>query len=108
MTRIGLIVTVFALGFGLTPANALIDPFEGLEMATIEVEGVSHVFPVGDTERKNDIYFLKKGLAGDEIAMEMFLGGAEERHFFIGREFAKWLVVRKDSLRVIDFTKRSN
>lgn len=89
-----------------TPAQAKIDPFDGIPHATIEVNGKSYSFPIGTDmsgrERSNDVYYLKKLLKGDSEARDMFLGGESERSFFIGRETPKWIKVTKNDVIVIE------
>ena len=99
--RNALIFTALASAFLVSVANAEVNIFEGIEMATIEVSGKEYTFPVGDIDRKNDIYYLKKGLAGDKAALEMFLGGAKEKWFYIGIDTPLWLKVTKDKAEVI-------
>lgn len=81
-------------------ASALAE-IANVEKATIVVDGVHYTFPVGGPNRKAEIYYLKKGMLGDEVAMEMFLEGKEEKWFYIGEDFPLWLKVTKHDLSVI-------
>lgn len=91
-------VAVFALLLLASPAYAQI---EGVDYATVDVKGERLWFPVGNLEREQDVYYLKKLLNGDVEAREVFLGGYEERWFFIGDEKPKWLKITQDSEEVI-------
>ena len=82
-------------------AEARFSNVEGIEYATIKVNGQNIEIPIGNVERKQEIYFLKKALEGDKAAREIFLGGNDERWFPIGDEQVVWLLVDKDSERVI-------
>ena len=102
--RKDLIFTILAASYILIQSNqaiAEINIFEGIEMATLEINGENITFPIGDTTRKNDIYYLKKALKGDQDAMDMFLGGSNERWFFVGIETPLWLRVDKSGAKVI-------
>jgi len=101
MTKTVLILTILVGVFTATPSNAEINIFEGIEFSEIEVGGESVRFPVGNTERKQDIYFLKLALNGDKTAREMFLGGKKERWFFIGTETPLWLKVTEFDEEII-------
>lgn len=80
--------------------------------AYAEIEGVEHAeltigervvrFPVGDAQRKQDIYFLKKAIAGDNDAREMFLAGDNEKYFFIGEHSPLWLKVTKTGQEIVN------
>ena len=99
MIRAVLILTVLSLVS--IPTHAEYNPWEGVEMATIKVNGDAYEFPVGGRERKDDIYYLKKGMNGDKEAMDMFLQGKDERMFFIGKDYPLWLKVTMDKMEVI-------
>lgn len=90
-------VLFLALVSVASPSHAVIGAFDGIEMATVSVNGEDVTFPLGNTERKQDAYYLKKAVKGDQEALEIFLGGQDERHFYIGLESPRWLIVRKDS-----------
>jgi len=79
-------------------AYAIID---GVDYAELVVNGETISFPVGNDERKHDVYYLKKALAGDAIAREIFLGGQEEVWFFIGEGEAKWLKVTRTGEEIV-------
>lgn len=51
--------------------------------------------PIGSKDRQNDLFYIKKALNGDREAREMFLGGEDERIFYIGEHSAKWLTITK-------------
>ena len=97
-----MVALFLATSLAQTLAFAAIDPFDGMEMATIEVDGQSVTFPVGNDERKNQIYYLKKAIKGDKEAREVFMGGSDEKWFFIGRELPLWLKVTATDMEVIN------
>lgn len=74
--------------FPLT-ANAL----EGVEKATVLINGEPITIVVGNKDRRDDIYYLKKALKGDVEAREIFLQGKEERILFVGEDSPLWLRV---------------
>lgn len=78
----------------LTNAFARID---GVEYAELSIGGQAIEFPIGNDERKADIYYLKKALNGDNEAREIFLGGGDERLFFVGDDTPRWLKITKTS-----------
>lgn len=84
-----------------TPGYAEINIFDGLEMATINVNGEEITFPVGDSDRRSRIYFLKKALDGDKYAMDTFLGGKSEEWFFIGRDIPLWLHIINGKVEIV-------
>lgn len=91
------------LGISLSvSAHAAIDPFEGVEMGTLELEGKTYEFPIvpeagkGMAVSKNDLYYLKKALQGDKDAREIVMGGASEKWLYIGRESPRWILMKND------------
>ena len=97
MTRIVLTAILLSAAFIASPAKAL----DGVEKTTLNVSGKEYVFPIGDTQRKQDIFFLKKALNGDSEAMDMFLGLDNKRLFYIGDEKPVWLSVTKEKTEVL-------
>lgn len=79
---------------GGTVANAI----EGVRKAELIINGESYIFPVGDNEgRERDIYYLKRWLQeGDKTALDMFMGGNDDKHLFIGDDFPLWAKIYKD------------
>lgn len=71
------------------------------EHVEIKVNGVTYSIPIGNEKRRNEIYYLKKALAGDKDACEMFLAGQKERWYGIGDEEVLWLRVTENSEEVI-------
>ncbi len=69
----------------------------GVKHVRIEVNGASYSVPVGNEEREQDLYMIKKALSGDTIAREMFLGEKDERYFFIGSDSPLWLRIDRFS-----------
>ena len=67
--------------------------FDDVEKATLTIHGKEITFPIGNVERKQDVYLLKRALAGDNEAREMFLGGNKDKWFFVGTESPVWLKV---------------
>lgn len=72
-----------------------------VDYATVTINGEEIEFPVGNKERREEVFYLKKALNGDKEAREVFLGGKDEKWFFIGEESAKWLKITKDSELVV-------
>lgn len=84
-----------------------LEPFEGVEMGEISLEGKSYVFPIVPEDgkvyavSKNDLYYIKKAIEGDKIAYEVLLGPNQKREFFIGLETPLWLVVTDSKMEVV-------
>ena len=57
---------------------------EGIDYVDVEVKGVKYPCPVGNTTRSNELYMIKRALAGDAIAREMALGGREQLDYYCG------------------------
>lgn len=72
-----------------TPSWAI----EGVEKATLLIDGVEYTFPIGGPDREMDIFWLKKALKGDEDALDMFMGKHPDGYFWIGDDFPVWLRV---------------
>ena len=73
-----------------------VEGLTGVATAEINVNGKTYIFPVGNNDRKADVYYLKKALKGDKEALEVFLGDQESRIFYVGSETPLWLLVSKD------------
>lgn len=69
------------------------DPWLGIPMTVLNVGGIDYEFPTGDVERKMSIYFIRKAMNGDREALDTFLGSADKKYFFVGKETPLWLVV---------------
>lgn len=99
------IALVSAFILTLSSSAFAIGAFDGVEHATIEVDGKEYYFPIGLDEggrdRSGQVYFLKKALNGDKEALDMFLGGEREKMFYIGRETPLWLRVSHEKIEVI-------
>ena len=89
--RILLILSILIASSG--SALAEISAFSGVDIQKILINGEVYEVPVGNEQRKNDIYYLKKAINGDKEALEIFLGGFSTRLFFIGKETPLWLRV---------------
>ncbi len=74
---------------------------EGVSYGEAKIHGKNYRFPLGNTEREQEFYFLKKALNGDKEAREVFLEGSNERWWFIGEVEAIWIRVTKDDIQVI-------
>jgi hypothetical protein len=81
----------------ILPASARLS----VDYATIEVNGETIEFPIGNPGRTNDVYYLKKALNGDKEAREVFLGGASSKWFYIGEYEPLWLYVDKVGEKVV-------
>jgi hypothetical protein len=89
------------------PALAQVEAFSGIQMQKITVQGKSYEVPVGNEQRKNDLYYLKKAMKHDQEALEIFLGGEKERLFYIGKEEPVWLSVDdKFNFKIIDVREK--
>ena len=89
---------ICALCLSTSVASAKI---EGVQYAEVVINGNPVHFPIGNDERKNDVFYLKKALNGDKEAREIFLGGQKERMFFIGEYEPLWLKVSESSEEII-------
>ena len=89
MRLIGIIL--LALVLSTSTASAV----DKVRKATIEVDGKEYTFPIA-IGKQDDVYMLLKAKEGDKVALDMFMQGLEERLFYIGDNFAIWLIVRKD------------
>ena len=87
----GLIMTLAIIGLS-TQAHAV----DMVKKAELEINGQVYVFPVGVKEREMDVFWLKKAVGGDKDALEMFLGGMDERLFYVGDDTPVWLRVKND------------
>lgn len=77
---------------GTVPSYAV----DNVRKTTLEINGTTYTFPVGDKEREMDTYWLKKAVGGDREALDMFLGGADERLLYIGDDLPAWLLVKRN------------
>lgn len=67
------------------------------------INGRVYNVPIPNTETKNTFYYIKKALAGDQIARELVLGGCDKKQFFIGDVgLVRWLTITKDSESVVE------
>lgn len=103
MTRYVLIFTALVSGLLLTQNSFAYDYFEGVEMATLEINGETFETPLknGSDDRTQKFYMIKLALKGDEVAREMLLGGKDEVWIFIGKESPIWFRMDKVSYEVI-------
>ena len=60
-------------------------------MTTEVFNGNTYEFPLGDAERKSEIYYMKKALAGDKVAQDLFMEGKPQKWIFIGKEYPIWV-----------------
>ena len=106
LIRSGLILSAILL-FTATQSNA-IDPFAGIESVDLEIGGKHYLVPVvpeagkGYAMSKNDAYYFKKMIRGDEEAREVLMGNLDEKWFFIGRETPVWLKITKYTEEVFE------
>lgn len=87
------------IGNTLFISNA--DAVDLVRKASIEVNGKEYSFPVGNGERPNEVYLLKKAIRGDKEALEMIMQGKDEQFFYIGDDHPRWLVIKQDQNRVL-------
>ena len=75
---------------------------DGIPYVEIEVKGETYEVPVINAEAKNELYYLKKALGGDKMARQIFLGGKDERTYFLGDgDFYGWLRLTADDEWVV-------
>ena len=86
-----LIRILFILSILVSNPVYAIETFSGVDMQKVTIQGRVYEVPVGNEQRKNDIYYLKKAMNGDKEALEIFLGGSEQRIFYIGQHSPLWL-----------------
>lgn len=80
----------------LGSANGSEARIEGVEYVTFSVGGVSYDVPLGNETRRQEAYFVKKALGGDEEARWLLLGNNETFVWFIGDdEGVRWLHMNK-------------
>ena len=61
----------------------------GIEYTTLNIGGTEVECPVGNVTRKNELYMIKRALAGDEIAREMVMDGKDEILYYCGDDEQK-------------------
>lgn len=93
--------SLLVAAFLLTAASISNAQIQGVEYASIHVDGKDYTFPIGNNERKNDVYYLKKALDGDKHAREIFMGESETKWFFIGENSPLWLKMTKFDEEVV-------
>ena len=94
---------LFILSILIASPALAIEAFDGIHMQDIVVDGKIYQVPLGNEERRSDVYYLKKALKGDSEALSIFLGGASERLFYIGQYEPLWLKVDSNGdFKVID------
>lgn len=79
----------------LVGSSSAYEGFDGVERVRITVGSKDYLVPVGNNDRRNDLFYIKKALNGDKEAREVFLAGEDERAFFIGDYKPSWLVISK-------------
>ena len=70
-------------------------------MVELAVNGKTYECPVGNKERKSELFYILKALNGDREARQVLLGDQDEYAFFIGKHEPAWLRLTKDSEEVI-------
>lgn len=105
MKRAGMIVLLLAFSapaFAETvDMSSIVDAnghFIGVDYTKLTVNGVTYDVPIGNPDRKQELYLLKKALKGDTDSLEMFLGGEPQRFYMIGDTKMTWLLARKDGV----------
>ena len=76
-----------------SPLEARIDM---VEYTVLEINGKSYDVPKANKDYVQELYWLKKCLAGDKDALDLFVGDQDYKDLFIGDEFARWVRVYKD------------
>jgi len=98
-----ILVTIIVVSIVLISNSFAYDYFEGVEMATLEINGETFETPLknGSDDRTQKFYMIKLALKGDEVARDVLLGGKDELWTFIGKDKAVWLRMDKTSFEVI-------
>lgn len=100
-----LMVSLFVMMVGLSSTDIAraetYNVFDHVEKASLTVNGKEITFPIGNVERKQDIFLLKKALGGDKDARELFLSGSQDKWFFVGTETPIWLHVMQNSEELV-------
>src|SRR3990167_7706403 len=100
------LVLIFLVSFILITASFFIEEahakIEGVSYGELNVNGKVYQFPLGNSKRESEFYYLKKGLLGDNLALEIFLGGEDEKWWYIGEDVALWLKVTKNGAEIHD------
>ena len=89
-------LTAIALAMTLATIAPEAHAVDLVKKAELEINGKMYAFPVGVKEREMDVFWLKKAVGGDKDALEMFLGGMDERLFYVGDDTPVWLRVKND------------
>lgn len=89
------------LGILLLSGVSYADKIEGIDYVTLKVNGKDWPCPVGNKDRLNEIYLVKKALAGDMDARDILLAGKESYFFFIGSDVPMWVKLTKKSQEII-------
>lgn len=82
------------------PTDSII--WNGVEFVELVVDGYHIQVPVGNIERKNELYLIKRAMQGDGAAREMLLGDKPDHWFFVGIQRPLWLKITKDNFTLID------
>lgn len=93
MASVRWILVILAMALSISTAEAV----DLVKKASLEIDGKTYEFPISvDKQREMDIYWLRKAINGDKDALNMFLGGLDERLFYIGDEKAAWVRVQSN------------
>ena len=74
---------------------------EGIDYTTLRVNGKTYDCPLGNKERENEVYLVKKALAGDMDAKDILLAGKPSYFFYIGSERPMWVKITEKTQEVI-------
>lgn len=108
MTSIRILFAASLLTLVSISSSYAVEAFEGIDIQKIVVSGQVYEVPVGNRDRKDDIYYIKKAMKGDREALEMFLGGNDSRIFYIGKESPVWLYADiNGKFKVLDKEKKN-
>lgn len=77
--------------------------WSGVDFVQLHVDGYDIDVPVGNIERKNELYYIKKALAGDKTALEIVLADKDEKWFFVGITQPLWLHITKDGFHLVQY-----
>src|SRR3990167_9993050 len=108
MTSIRILFAASLLTLVSISSSYAVEAFEGIDIQKIVVSGQVYEVPVGNKDRKDDIFYIKKAMKGDREALEMFLGGNDSRIFYIGKESPVWLYADiNGKFKVLDKEKKN-
>ena len=72
--------------------------FDGIDYISLEVNGVAYSIPMGSPEMKQEMFFIKMAIEGNnEFAREVVLAGRKTKTIYIGNKSPLWLNITSTS-----------